>query len=197
MTELERVQIEFPCAVPIPGYAKMFAQPNGTIISTRRGRPRVRTTYPHNGHRRTTIRTKAGVEPARVHQLIAATFSGPRPSPEHRAIHRNGIQTDNRACNVRWALPHEQVAGQIERGTQVRGETHGMRKLTENDVREIRRLAAEGYAEEHLAHLYRCSASNIRSVVKRRTWKHVDIEAAPQVALAGVEDGQGGHQGSD
>lgn len=48
-------------------------------------------------------------------------------------------------------------------------------KLTEQDIRTIRELHRTGGATAmQLALSYGCTYSNVLSVLKRRTWKHVE-----------------------
>lgn len=54
-----------------------------------------------------------------------------------------------------------------------RGTDQWHAKLTEDDVREIRRRAAEGYTLRSLADLFGVSVPNVHHVVKRDTWSHV------------------------
>lgn len=56
-----------------------------------------------------------------------------------------------------------------------RGEQHGCAKLTENDVREIRRVyALGGITTRQLAKMFGMTQSPIHNIIVRRTWKHVD-----------------------
>lgn len=54
------------------------------------------------------------------------------------------------------------------------GEGHGNSKLTKDDVREIRRLAASGVVHHEIADKYPVTVHNIKAIVQRKTWKHVD-----------------------
>lgn len=40
-----------------------------------------------------------------VHILVAETFLGFAPSPEHRVVHKNGNLTDNVVTNLEWRVP--------------------------------------------------------------------------------------------
>ena len=40
-----------------------------------------------------------------VHILVAETFLGFAPSPEHRVVHKNGKLTDNAVTNLEWRVP--------------------------------------------------------------------------------------------
>lgn len=55
-----------------------------------------------------------------------------------------------------------------------KGELHPLSKLTEESVKDIRELAAEGMNLQLLAIWYKVSHSTIRNVVKKRTWVHVE-----------------------
>ena len=48
------------------------------------------------------------------------------------------------------------------------------KKLTEEDVRDIRRLNEEGMSYSILAEGYKVSNACIRNIVLRNTWKHVE-----------------------
>ena len=54
-----------------------------------------------------------------------------------------------------------------------RGIRHGMAKLTEGEVIQIRRRFGQGYTMRALAYLYFVSHTVIRYVFRRKTWTHV------------------------
>lgn len=55
-----------------------------------------------------------------------------------------------------------------------RGERGGQSKLTESDVREIRRLHGEGMLQRDIAAQYGVSKQAISHIVRRTTWAHLD-----------------------
>jgi IS30 family transposase len=59
------------------------------------------------------------------------------------------------------------------RHTTPGGEAHYCAKLTEEDVREIRRLHSAGESYTTLALRFGVNKSGIAKVVYRETWKHV------------------------
>lgn len=61
-----------------------------------------------------------------------------------------------------------------ERGRGCFGEKHPLSKLTDTEVRGIRRERKEGVSSRKLAKKYRVSRTVIMHVCKRRTWKHVE-----------------------
>lgn len=54
-----------------------------------------------------------------------------------------------------------------------RGERSGRAVLTEQDVRDIRDLRAEGMTYVGLATWYNVSEGTISAILARRTWRHV------------------------
>jgi len=54
------------------------------------------------------------------------------------------------------------------------GESQKGAKLTEQQVRNIRKAAGMGINEHYLAAIYHVSRINIWSIVKRQSWSHVE-----------------------
>lgn len=54
-----------------------------------------------------------------------------------------------------------------------KGEDHDNAKLTEEEVREIRRLAARGIKKTAIAIQFNTTKQNINWIHHRRSWKHV------------------------
>lgn len=61
----------------------------------------------------------------------------------------------------------------VERGRNVRGETHGMAKLKEHQVREIRNLVQQGMPLTHIAPLFNVRPITIAKIRDKQTWRHV------------------------
>ncbi len=56
---------------------------------------------------------------------------------------------------------------------KAKGKKHPFAKLTENDVKEIRRLSNEGMSQRKLAAKFGVSRGTIEPIIKGETWKHV------------------------
>jgi len=71
----------------------------------------------------------------RIHTLICEAWHGPKPTPQHTVDHINGIRSDNRVENLRWATRREQSLNQRPRD---RTSTSACKplfgKLVESDV---------------------------------------------------------------
>lgn len=87
--------------------------------------------------------------------LVCRAFHGEPPSPAHQAAHGDGCPTNNVYTNLRWALPVENAADKIKHGTHPRGTTNPGNKLSEEQVRSIRReYAAGGTPQYYIAAKY-------------------------------------------
>lgn len=109
-----------------------------------------------------------------IHILLCEAFKGPRPTPEHEVAHWNGVRSDNRLRNLRWATPRENSDDSRRHGTMVIGERATGVKLTVEQVITIRRRVEAGEVKRQLAFEYGVCPSQIGHITKHRRWKHVD-----------------------
>lgn len=106
--------------------------------------------------------------------LVCEAFHGARPSPQHEVAHGDGTRSNNAAYNLRWATKIENAADRVIHGTQQRGETAPISKLTDEDVRAIRRLHHGRYGDGiRLARQFGVSNTQITNIIKNRQWGHV------------------------
>lgn len=78
--------------------------------------------------------------------------------PEHLYL---GTQADN-------------VADRVNRGRQLRGESHPLTVLNNKEVLDIRRQFTGGRGEQtKLAAIYNVSLAMINRIIRRRTWTHI------------------------
>lgn len=134
---------------------------------------RLKPTIHKRGHRFVGITYDDGTRRTRyLHHLILEAFVGPCP-PGMERRHLDGDPADNRPDNLAWGARLENVRDQQRHGVRVRGErVHGA-KLTEDDVRAIRRLHAEGKGYSELGRMFGVYHHTVRMLVLRETWKHV------------------------
>lgn len=107
---------------------------------------------------------------ALIHALVLEAFVGPRPEGMN-GLHGDGNSKNNNLSNLRWGTQKENIDDAIKHGTQVMGESHGMRKLSKNDVLEIR--AAGRRETQRLAEKFGVTRSAISRARNRYTWKSV------------------------
>lgn len=108
-----------------------------------------------------------------VHALVAEAFIGPKPTPKHEINHKNGIKDDNRDANFEWCTASENQRHRhdvLGHGNMPRGESNSQAKVTEAEVREIRRRRAAGETQRKVAADHGISQSTVNRIVNRRGW---------------------------
>ncbi|HYH66061.1 MAG TPA: NUMOD4 motif-containing HNH endonuclease [Urbifossiella sp.] len=106
-----------------------------------------------------------------VHVLVAEAFLGPCPE-KHEVNHINGVKADASVGNLEYTTHGGNMAHALRMGLLPFGEQHCVSKLTEVDVREIRRLRGQVSSRE-LGERYSVGQPNIVMIWTRRSWRHL------------------------
>ncbi|HDR7640777.1 HNH endonuclease [Bacillus wiedmannii] len=99
----------------------------------------------------------------KVHRLVAQMFI-PNIENKQHVKHINGIKTDNRVSNLEWKS--HRVG---KRGTE-----HVLSKLSDNDVRQIKKMSANGITKMQISKEFNVSWTLISDVVSGKRWNHVE-----------------------
>jgi hypothetical protein len=108
-----------------------------------------------------------------VHRLVALTFLGAPPSPQHLVAHNDGSRDNNHWRNLRWATQRENVADTIRHGTHNRGSRNGQAKLDEVCVAAIRKMSEMQIPQRVAAYGFGICHQTVSDIVNRRRWRHV------------------------
>lgn len=154
----------------VPGYAEFEASEFGHIRRARDKRICAQNVSKYGYH----IVSLGEGRRARSNILVCSAFHGARPSDLHYACHNNGDKLDNRAWNLRWGTQRENIIDKWLHGTMGIGAKNPFAKLTEADVREIRRLCSSGARQKDVADQFGVCQVNISAIVRRKTWSHID-----------------------
>ena len=167
---------------PIPGYEGFYEAGDlgnirsvDRIVNAKRGLSRsypgrvLRQYVTKTGRRTVNLSKKGKTRTEFVHRLVLSAFKGECPEGWY-GCHKDGNASNNRLNNLRWDTPASNSADARLHGTQVKGETHGMTKLSEDAVRAIR--ASSGSAVE-IGKQFGVSDSAVRLIRKRRRWAHI------------------------
>ena len=108
----------------------------------------------------------------KVHGLVARTFIGPR-GKGMQVNHKDGDKENNRLDNLEYVTPSENAFHAYRIGLMSQlGENHNRHKITEEDVREIRRMAKSD-THQSIADAFNISRPNVSLIVARKRWSHV------------------------
>ncbi|MHB8084294.1 MAG: NUMOD4 domain-containing protein [Dehalococcoidia bacterium] len=108
----------------------------------------------------------------KIHRLVLETFIGPCPDG-HEGCHNDGIPTHNCLFNLRWGTKSDNYQDRHAHGTHNMGTKNGRAKLSDGQVREIRKLYCEGYSQSQIGRLFSLTQASISSIVLRKQWAHV------------------------
>lgn len=157
--------------VQIPGEKEYFVSRCGKVLSIKRSRPAVLKLDPNHGYWRATFSSSGKIKKHFVHRLVATTFIGTQPSPEHQVNHKNGHTGDNRVENIEWVTPEENRRhSEFVLGRYYPGELSHKAKLTTEMVLTIRALHASGRSYRSLARDLGVNRTTVRRAVTRQTW---------------------------
>lgn len=119
-----------------------------------------------------------------VHRLVCLVFHGRAESAEQRLVaHGDGDRSNNHANNLRWATHADNCQDAIRHGTtpliqyrqgSLARARHNMAKLSEDDVAEIKRLAATDIERQELASRFRISRNQLWRILTGKNWRDCD-----------------------
>ena len=112
-----------------------------------------------------------------VHRLVAKAFI-PTQNYNYQINHIDGDKTNNTITNLEWVTPAQNMKHAWETGLinseHSKGSNHANSKLTEKDVIEIRKLAAEKQlTRQQICDKFGISISTYKGIVTKRSWRHV------------------------
>lgn len=119
----------------------------------------------------------------RIHTLVLITFSKPKPDG-YQCRHLDGNKQNNRLTNLVWGTSKENANDRRNHGGYkgTRGSKNITAKLTENQVKEIRKLLGSTLKNKHnkgltlkqIAQQYGVSIPTISAIKIGRTWKNME-----------------------
>ncbi len=104
-----------------------------------------------------------------VHRLVARAFIGECPIGLH-VLHGDGNKSNNHYSNLRYGTPADNHEDTLLHGHRLKGDTHPLAKLKEEDVRYIRESEL---LNTQLALAFGISSAHVSAIRRKRVWKHV------------------------
>lgn len=165
---------------PIPGFTGYRIDCGGNVYSclTNRGdisflwKP-IKSQLKHGGYLQVGLIERRGKVVWRsVARLVLLSWIGPCP-PNQQCCHNDGNKLNNCVVNLRWDTQVGNYADRIKHGTSSFG-IHRKRKLTVQDVVEIRNLRKSGETMPAIAKRFGLDKSTVRSIVIKEYWPYVN-----------------------
>lgn len=108
-----------------------------------------------------------------VSRLVCAAFHGPAPEGKPHCAHRDCDSWNNKASNLRWATPQENINDTVSCGRNSKGARHAHAKFTEDDVLDMRLLWAMGMYPREIAAAFNTNPSRAWRIATREQWRHI------------------------
>ena len=154
-------------ARPVPGFTGYYVTACGRVFSIMEMKE-----FLHNdGYLRVCTFSNQERQRPGVHTMVAAAFHGARP-PGMVVRHLDGNKSNNAPENLKWGT-HQENSLDTARHGRLKGARRSNSILTEDGVREIRRLKKDGVRRGELAARFGVSKSAIDAVVEGRNWGYV------------------------
>jgi len=176
------VQMEWRVCVGFPDYEVSECGDVRRAITSRARRKgwRLRGFIDGDGYVRYVLFNAGGQKQTVIaHRLVAEAFIGPAPSGAHEVAHNNGSRLSNHYTNLRWATRKENDADTVVHGTARVGINNGRAKLSEDDIRDIRKMYHEIKNRERfgkisdLARQYGIHHATLVNIATGRSWVHL------------------------
>ena len=173
--------------LPIPGYEGFYeASCLGLIRSVSRFAQRSngakfkkhgRILAPQWANRRyasVSISVNGLIKTVPVHRLVARTFV-PNPLCLSEVNHIDGQRSNNAASNLEWVSRAQNNDHAIKTGLKppVLGSRHGMAKLSEDQVIEIRKLRSSGVKGVDVARIFNITPQAVSEIHRKKYWTHI------------------------
>jgi hypothetical protein len=151
---------------PVEGFPGYIVSSDGDVYGPRK---KLRGQKDGGGYTRVGLYRNGVRTPRSIHSLVVEAFHGPRPSPNYDPDHVNHIRDDNRASNLRWlpAVENRRFGG------GGKGEDNANSRLTDEDVREIRRRRELGEQCTALGAEFGITKTMVSFIARGKSWSHI------------------------
>ena len=144
----------------------------------------LRLTLAKNGYYVVGLKQVNNNDPLLVHRLVLEAFVGPCPC-NMECRHLDGNSLNNNLSNLKWGTRLENQQDSIKHGTKYSyfqkgkkiniGTNNPMARLTESEVRQIKRLKGI-LSQRERANMFDVSPGTIQNIDDGRTWRYIDVQ---------------------
>jgi hypothetical protein len=113
-----------------------------------------------------------------IHRLVLLAFAGPAPDGMV-GCHINGIASDARLVNLRWATASDNEADKKIHGTRhpTFGEHSGVARFCNTDIERMFDLEKCGEAQKDIAKYFDANPAQISMILSGKRWGHLGYKA--------------------
>ena len=127
------------------------------------------------GYARIQWREDGVIRSRKSHNYMLRLVAGDPPPDRPEAAHTCRMKGCVNPAHLSWKSAKENQADRLRDGTDSRGENSVQAKLTDDGVREILRLHAEGgWTQQGLGEKFGVSDALICMIVRGKAWNHIE-----------------------
>ena len=156
----------------IEGFKGYFIDQYGNVFSEKKGKYKV-PFLSKNGYMMVSLTKDGKQKNYTVHSLVIKTFVGEKPTEKHQCMHIDGNKLNNLFTNLKWGTVRENHLDKKNHGTFQEGESHGMHKLTKEQVLQIK--------NSNMPHVYWAKQFNVTpeaiAYAKNIGWRSLESSA--------------------
>lgn len=162
----------------IDGYTHYSVFEDGTIFSSKSGKniKPLNTSRNKQGKLRKYHRVclcEGGVKRYyAIHRLVARAFI-PNPENKPHVNHKDANRFNNSVDNLEWVTVQENIEHSVANRLNPVGERCGQSVVTEEQVREIRKLRETGMSYPEISKLTGVKLSTCGAIGRRQNWFHI------------------------
>lgn len=173
--EIFIMQTENEIFKPVPDYEQYEVSQFGNIRrKLKSGRYRdLRPVLKSNGYRSVKLSQNGEVKELYLHQIVLLTWVGPCPEG-FESCHGPRGASCNELSNLSYNSHLANIRDKKRDGTQPTGSACPTAKLTEEEVRLIRKLREEhSYTYKRLSQIFNVAHPTISMIINRKSWRLV------------------------
>lgn len=108
-----------------------------------------------------------------AHRLVLKAFNPIDDMENLEVNHKDGNKKNNNLDNLEWVTTSENQRHAFLMGLNKprKGEKNNFAKLTENDIKKIFEMRAQGKLQKDIAKEIGCTPSNISYILSKKTWR--------------------------
>lgn len=152
--------------VQIPDYPKYSVNKHGVVINNTTNRI-LKLSNNKKGYLAVKLQSDGKKKSFLVHRLVATVFI-PNPDNLPQINHKNGIKRDNRVSNLEWCSQSENM--QHAQNYGLAGFVRNEKKLKDDEIPRIRKLAQLGVSIKIISEVYEVSYQNIHLILNNQIW---------------------------
>lgn len=156
---------EYESSYKVSNLGNVFSIKSNKLLKFHYGSCGYLNVFLYNGHNKK--KTK------KIHRLVATAFL-PNPEQLKEVNHKDGNKRNNTIINLEWVTSAQNVRHAFDTGLRTaKGESNNFSKLSETEVKLIRKLKSEGHPLTKLSKQFNVSPTTICDISKYKTWKHI------------------------